>query len=65
MSRGYYGSWGHPLLAVAVVKRFKQEPMYELSAGTKKVAVVDRYVAVSGGSTVLLYKQQKTFSAFA
>ena len=39
--------------------------MYELSAGTKKVAVVDRYVAVNGGSTVLLYKQQKTFSAFA
>ena len=27
-------------MAVAVVKRFKQESMYGLSAGTKKVAVV-------------------------
>ena len=28
---------------VAVVKRFKQEAMYELSAGTKKEAVVERW----------------------
>ena len=28
---------------VAVVKRFKQESMYELSAGTKKEAVVERF----------------------
>ena len=32
----------NPLLTVAVVKRFKQESIYELSAGTKKVAVVER-----------------------
>ena len=41
--------WGHALVAVAVVDkvavigRFKQEPMYELSAGTKKEAVVERW----------------------
>ena len=34
--RGYFGSWGHTLVAVAVVERFKQELMYGLSAGTKK-----------------------------
>ena len=33
-------------MAVAVVERLKQEPMYGLSAETKKVAVID-------GSTVL------------
>jgi len=49
-------SWGHPLLAVAVAKRFKQDSMYELSAGTKKSSRCGE-VAVSGGSTVLLYKQ--------
>ena len=31
---------------VAVVKRFKQESMYGLSAGTKKVAVVERWPLV-------------------
>ena len=31
---------------VAVVERFKQEPMYGLSAGTKKVAVVERWPLV-------------------
>ena len=25
LSRGYFGSWGHILVAVAVVERFKQE----------------------------------------
>ena len=30
-------------MAVAVVERFKQEVMYGLSAGTKKVAVVERF----------------------
>ena len=36
LSRGYFGSWGHALVAVAVVvvERFKQEPKYGLSAGT-------------------------------
>ena len=27
LSRGYFGSWGHTLVAFAVVERFKQEPM--------------------------------------
>ena len=35
------GSWGHAVVAVAVVERFKQEPMHVLSAGTKKGAVVE------------------------
>ena len=46
LSRGYFGSRGHPLLAVAVVKRFKQESMYGLSGGPKKVAVVERWPLV-------------------
>ena len=37
LSRGYFGSWGCTLVAVAVVERFKQELMYGLSAGTKKM----------------------------
>ena len=37
---------------VAVVERFKQELMYELSAGTKKCGRC-REVAVSGGLTVV------------
>ena len=50
--RGYFGSWGRTLVAVAVVERFKQEVMYGLSAGTKKsgrcreVAVVERWPLV-------------------
>ena len=50
LSRGYFGSWGHALVAVAVVERFKQEPMYGLSAGTKLNGCF-REVAVSGRST--------------
>ena len=38
----YFVSWGHALVAVAVVERFKQEAMYGLSVGTKKVAVSGR-----------------------
>ena len=30
-------------MAVVVVERFKKESMYGLSAGTKKVAVVERW----------------------
>ena len=30
-------------MAIAVVERFKQESMYGLSAGTKKVTVVERW----------------------
>ena len=33
-------------MAVAVVERFKQELMYGLSAGTKKVAAVERWPLV-------------------
>ena len=47
--RGYFGSWGRALVAVAVEERFKQESMYGLSAGTKKSGCC-REVAVSGGS---------------
>ena len=50
LSRGYFGSWGHALVAVAVVERFKQGPMYGLSAGTK-ISGCCRGVAVSGSST--------------
>ena len=34
--RGYFGSWGHVSVAVAVVERFKKELMYLL-------AVVERW----------------------
>ena len=50
--RGYFGSWGRTLVAVAVVERFKQLLMYGLSAGTKKSGRC-REMAVSGGSTVI------------
>ena len=33
-------------MAVAVVERFKLEPMYRLLAGPKKVAVVERWLLV-------------------
>ena len=36
-------------MAVAVVERFKQEVMYGLSAGTKKVAVVESWRLRRGG----------------
>ena len=49
--RGYFGSWGHALVAVAVVERFKQEPMYGLSTRTKESDPF-REVAVCAGSTV-------------
>ena len=51
LSRGYFGSWGRTLVAVAVVERFKQELMYGLSAGTKQCGRCGE-VAVRGGSTV-------------
>ena len=43
LSRGYFRCWGHALVAFAVDERFKQESMYSLPAGTKKVAVVERW----------------------
>ena len=32
---GYFGSWGHALVAVAVVETFKQESLYRLSLETE------------------------------
>ena len=47
---------GHTLVAIAVVERFKQEPIFGLSAGTN-IRGRCRQVAVSGGLTVLhVYK---------
>ena len=40
--KGYFGSWGHVSVAVAVVERFKKELLYLLASETKKVAVVER-----------------------
>ena len=51
LSRGYFGSWGHSLVAIAIVELFQQESMHGLSAA-KKVAVVERW-PYSGGSTVV------------
>ena len=51
LSRSYFGSLEHALVTVAVVERFKQEPMYGLSNGTKESDPC-REVAVCGGSTV-------------
>ena len=31
LARGYFGSWGQALVAVAAVERFKEELMYGLS----------------------------------
>jgi len=31
VSRGYFSTWGHALLVVAVVERFKQESMADLA----------------------------------
>ena len=30
-----FGNWGHAIVAVAIVKRFKQQSMYGMSAGPK------------------------------
>ena len=45
--RGFFGSWGCSAVDVAVVERYKLEPMYRLSAGQKKSGYC-REVAVSG-----------------
>ena len=52
LSRGYFGSWGHSLVAIAIVELFQQESMHGMSASTKKVAVVEKW-PYSGGSTVV------------
>ena len=36
-------------MVIAIVERFKQESLYGMSAGTKKVAVVERYPVWRGG----------------
>ena len=53
LSRGYFGSWGHSLVAIAVVERFKPVSMYGPSARDQKKKKKNdrcREVAVSGGS---------------
>ena len=45
LSRSYFGSWGHALVAIAVVEEFKQESMYGLCRD-KKMAVVERWLLV-------------------
>ena len=53
LSRCFFGSWGHALVAVAVVERWllwkalnKSQGMDFLFAGTKKVTVVERWPLV-------------------
>ena len=57
LSRSYFGSLEHALVTVAVVERFKQQPMYGLSNGTKESGLC-REVAVCWGSTVSLEWRQ-------
>ena len=40
---GYFGSWGHALVTVAVVEWLKQESMYGMSTGTEKWPFVERW----------------------
>ena len=50
-------------MAIAVVERFKQEPIFGLSGCWTKISGHCREVAVSGGLTVLhVYKLLKTKS---
>lgn len=42
--RGYFSSWGHSVVPIVVVERFKQQSLYGLSLGQPKVA--------TGGLTV-------------
>ena len=50
LSRGYFGSWGHSLVAIAVVERFKPVSMYGPSARDqkkkKKMTVAERWPLV-------------------
>ena len=47
LSRGYFGSWGNALVAVAVVERYKQESMvWTVLRDNKKVAVLERWPLV-------------------
>ena len=56
LSRGVFGSWGHALVAVAIVERWplkrglNKSKCVDCPLGQKKVPVVET-VAVSGGST--------------
>ena len=47
-------------MAVAVVERFRQELMYGLSSGTKKVAVVERWSLVEVRLKLHLLKADQT-----
>ena len=46
---GYFGSWGHALVTVAVVEWLKQESMYGMSTGTEKWPFVQRWPLWRGG----------------
>ena len=46
LSKGYFGSWGHALVAVSFVGRFQQESMYGLNTRTKKLAIVKKWPLV-------------------
>ena len=46
---GYFGSWGHALVTVAVVEWLKQESMYGMSTGTEKWPFVERWPLWRGG----------------
>ena len=43
---GYFGSWGHALVTVAIVEWLKQESMYGMSSGTEKWPFVERWPLV-------------------
>ena len=44
LSRGYFGSCGHTLVAVAVVDRFKQEPVVVFTLEPNKLRNISRQV---------------------
>ena len=54
LSRGYFGSLGHALVAIGVIERFKQESLYGLFSRTRKSGHCGE-IAISGGSTVLCW----------
>ena len=54
--------FGHALVAVAVVERFKQESMYRLSTGTKGVAHGELAVIIGGLTVFFCYVAIKNLS---
>ena len=56
-----FGSWGHVLVAVAIVGEFKQDGMYGLFTRTK-ISGCCGEVAISGGSTVIKNNQNSNYT---